>query len=93
MRVHREVSLPIITSTRLAPRNEAQSLPADEYPKDEKEEAEGAADDACDHAEVLLQVQHDDPVLTLRRGEVLDKEFVCNDDRKLIYVVKNIVHT
>ena len=45
--------------------------PAEENSKEKREKAETAADDAGDHAEVLLQVQQDDPVLRLGRLEVL----------------------
>ena len=45
--------------------------PAEENSEEEREKAETAADDAGDHAEVLLQVQQDDPVLRLGGLEVL----------------------
>ena len=45
--------------------------PAEKNSEEEREKAKTAADDAGDHAEVLLQVQQDDPVLRLGRLEVL----------------------
>jgi hypothetical protein len=51
-------------------------LPADEYGKYDEEEAQGPADDPGDHAQVLLQVQYQDPLIALRGGGDLGWTFL-----------------